>query len=186
VICLWIAAAVTFLLLGFVNLAFDYLRVHIVLANTRAVRRSAGPVIRSVLRQLNLAAGPYTISFLLVSGASLIYYLASAPLSGSRVAPVLALLAVRQGYVMARGWCQLVFLAAQMHVYRSIAFQSSRNLYEVQTTDDSVTMTVPHDRVDAIPVNTRQALRPGSMMPLSPLKTSEAKVREMMPWNIRL
>jgi hypothetical protein len=109
----WFRAAASLLLLGLVNLIFDYTAIQLVAGDSRKAFRSIWGTCRLLWfnfgRIAGLAAALWAIMALQIAA----YFGVSQLFPQRTLAAVLALLLVRQAMVLARIWSRLVFYASQ-------------------------------------------------------------------------
>jgi hypothetical protein len=113
----WFRAALVLLLLGLVNLIFDYASIRLVAENGRKPFRLALGSFRFVWRHFGatsrLAAALWAIKLAIVA----VYFGVSRLLPQASMGPVVLLLLVRQVTVLARIWSRLLFVASQAEMY---------------------------------------------------------------------
>ncbi|HWR51691.1 MAG TPA: hypothetical protein VN428_11325 [Bryobacteraceae bacterium] len=110
----WARAAVTLLLLLYVNMVVDYARVRLVVDDSRKSLRAALGSFGFVARNFGVAAGAFAIVFALF-----------AALVGTghvlvRVLPWVLVIIVQQGFVFGRILVKLLFYASETQVYMEL------------------------------------------------------------------
>lgn len=113
----WLNAAVTLLLLGFVNAIFDYTAIHLVAEDRRKAFRGMWRSFRFVWRHVGRVAGLAAVLWAIALAVLTIYFGVSKLFPQHSVGVVLLLLFVRQAFVLARIWSRLLFYASQYEVY---------------------------------------------------------------------
>lgn len=122
----WFRAAVILLLLGFLNLIFDYTAIHLVAEDSRKAFRSIWRSCRLVWtnfgRTVGLAAVLWAIMLALMTAYSGIMQL----FPQRSVGAVLVLLLAQQVMVLGRIWSRLLFYASQCEMYDGLASATSQ------------------------------------------------------------
>jgi hypothetical protein len=116
----WFRGVVLLLLAAFVNLVFDYARMHAVAGDQRKAWRATFAGLRMVARNPGRTGGLY----LLVCAIALVcfgaYLAISHTVAQTTIALVLLLFLVRQAMVAAKVWSRLLFYSAGLEMYSAI------------------------------------------------------------------
>lgn len=117
----WFRAAVLLLLLGLVNLIFDYTAIHLVAEDSRKAFRSMWRSFRFLWTNFRLAAGLAVVLWAIMLVLIAAYFGISQLFPQYSVGVVLLLLLVRQAMVLGRIWSRLLFYAGQCEMYDLMA-----------------------------------------------------------------
>lgn len=116
----WGRAALILVLLGFVNMVFDYARVILVTDDRRNAFRVAIDAFRFVFRNLGRTAGLYIV----VSAIAILFFAAylavSSPVTQTSMGMVLLLLLIRQAMVLAKIWSRLLYASTAAAMYSAL------------------------------------------------------------------
>jgi hypothetical protein len=117
----WLRAGVTALLFLFVNMVFDYAKIHLVAEDGRR----AAPAARDSLRfvALHPAATIATYALVTALGAALVaaWWLLPGALPRSTLAWLVLVFGIQQAFVAGRIAVRLLYLAAQLEIWRRFA-----------------------------------------------------------------
>ncbi|MGC9946883.1 MAG: hypothetical protein ABSF64_10990 [Bryobacteraceae bacterium] len=117
----WFRAGVMLLLLGFVNMVFDYTAIRLVADDSRKAFRGMWRTFRFVWTHLARTAGLAVVLWAVMLGLVAAYFGISQMFSQQSVGAVLLLLLVRQVLVIGRIWSRLLFYASQCEMYDGLA-----------------------------------------------------------------
>jgi hypothetical protein len=117
----WFRAAVILLLLGFLNLIFDYTAIHLVAEDSRKAFRGMWRSCRLVWTNFGRTAGLAVVLWAIMLVLMTAYFGIAQVFPQRSVGALLVLLLVRQVMVLGRIWSRLLFYASQCEMYDGLA-----------------------------------------------------------------
>ena len=124
----WFRAAFILLLLGLLNLVFDYTAIHLVAEDSRKAFRSLWRSCRLVWTNFGRTAGLAAVLWAIMLVLIAAYFGIAQVFPQRSLGAVLVLLVVRQAMVLARIWSRLLFYASQCEMYDGIISPSAQPL----------------------------------------------------------
>lgn len=117
----WFRAAALLLLVGLLNLIFDYTAIRLVAEDSRKAFRSIWRSFRFVWTNFGSTAVLAAVLWAIMLVLMIAYFGISRAFPQRSVGLVLVLLLVRQAVVLGRIWCRLFFYASQCEIYDGLA-----------------------------------------------------------------
>ena len=116
----WARFALLLALAGLTGLIFDYARIKLVAADSRKTIRAAIGAVRFVFGNFRKTAGLYVVVWAIALVLLAAYYGVSRVVSQTSLGLVVALFAIRQAMVLAKGWTQLLFYSSGAEMYAGL------------------------------------------------------------------
>jgi hypothetical protein len=114
----WGRAAAVLLLFLFVNMIFDYAKIRLVAENRRSALSAARAAFHFVCRRPGTTLATYALISSLAAVFAGCYWLLSGALPRTALVWLALVLIVQQAFVAFRVWLKLLYLAAQVEVWR--------------------------------------------------------------------
>jgi hypothetical protein len=116
----WARFALLLALAGLTGLIFDYARIKLVAADSRQTIRAAIGAVRFVFGNFRKTAGLYAVVWAIALVLLAAYYGVSHVVAQTSLGLVVALFAIRQAMVLAKGWTQLLFYSSGAEMYAGL------------------------------------------------------------------